>query len=234
MTSAQPVREGHQLAVSAMAAPEFREIVALFDADPRIGGTYFRLVEAGFQPVDLDQLSDKPLIGVGGLFPPTASVEQLTTELDSRVEVLLAKRSTASRSEEKQVEAKITRWALAAGLGFPGRFPETLRFIASQWRIDIGGRAKVVDVVAVDRDTGNLVVIELKTKPDKKAKLLASEYAKHIQQHADAYGPFFSAMAAAMAELYGCTDMPATVNAGTVVAMAAWPADSGYAVVTCQ
>ena len=41
-------------------------------------------------------------------------------------------------------------------------------------------------------------------------------------------------MAAAMAELYGCTDMPATVSAGTVVAMAAWPADSGYAVVTCQ
>ena len=33
-----------------MAAPAFRDIVALFDADPRIGGTYFRLVEAGFQP----------------------------------------------------------------------------------------------------------------------------------------------------------------------------------------
>jgi hypothetical protein len=81
-----------------MAAPAFREIVALFDADPRIGGTYFRLVEAGFQPVDLDQLSDKPLIGVGGLFAPTASVEQLSTELDGRVEILLAKRSTASRS----------------------------------------------------------------------------------------------------------------------------------------
>jgi len=216
-----------------MAAPAFRDIVALFDADPRIGGTYFRLVEAGFQPVDLDQLSDKPLIGVGGLFPPTASVEQLSNELDSRVEVLLAKRSTAARSEEKQIEAKITRWALSAGLGFPGRFPETLRFIASQWRIDIAGRAKVVDVVAVDRETSKLVVIELKTKPDKKAKVQASEYAAHIRANAEAYTPFFSSMAAAMAELYGCTDMPATVDAGAAVAMAAWPADSGYAVVHC-
>ena len=108
-----------------------------------------------------------------------------------------------------------------------------MRFIASQWRIDIAGRGKVVDVVAVDRDTSRLVVIELKTKPDKKAKVQASEYAKHIREHADAYSPFFSAMAAAMAELYDCTDMPAAVDAGAVVAMAVWPADSGYAVVHC-
>jgi hypothetical protein len=109
-----------------------------------------------------------------------------------------------------------------------------LRFIASQWRIDIGGRAKVVDVIAVDRDTGNLVVIELKTKPDKKAKVLASEYARHIREHADAYGPFFSSMAAAMAELYGCTDMPAVVNAHATAAMAAWPSETGYVVVRGQ
>src|SRR4051794_41922469 len=122
MTSAQPVREGHQLAVSAMAAPEFRDIVALFDADPRIGGTYFRLVEAGFQPVDLDQLSDKPLIGVGGLFPPTPSVEQLTSELDGRVEGLPAERSSATRPGGKQGGAKGTRRAPAA----PPRVPRRL------------------------------------------------------------------------------------------------------------
>ena len=61
----------------------------------------------------------------------------------------------------------------------------------------------------------------------------ASEYAAHIRANAEAYTPFFSSMAAAMAELYGCTDMPATVDAGAAVAMAAWPADSGYAVVHC-
>jgi len=234
MSTAEPVRPGHQLAVAAMAAPEFSEIVALFENDPRIGGTYFRLVENGFQPVDLDQLSSKPLIGIGPVFPPTTSVDQLTKELDSRVATLLQRRSGASRSEEKQIEAKVMRWALCSHLGLPGGFPEGLRFIASQWRIELDGKNKVVDVIAADRDTGGLVVIELKTKPDKKAKVLAAEYVAHFRAYADVFGPFFSALGSAMAKLYGCSDMPSRVDAHAAAGLAAWPADSGYVVVRSQ
>ena len=234
MSIAEPIRKGHQSAVEAMASPEFREIVALFEADSRIGGTYFRLVENGFQPLDLDQLSDKPLIGVGGLIAPTASLEQVTAELDDRVATLLAKRTSAARSLEKQIEAKVTRWALSAKLRLPGGFSDSLRFVASQWRVEIDGRAKMIDVVAADRDTGSLVVVELKAKPDKKAKLQAAEYVTHVRQHADAYGPFFSAMGAAMAELYSCPDMPEVLDAHSVTGLAAWPGDNGYVVIRCQ
>jgi hypothetical protein len=60
-----PIRPGHRNALKAMAEPEFRRIIELFERAPEIGGTYFRIVEGGIQPVDLDPSSRKPLMGVG-------------------------------------------------------------------------------------------------------------------------------------------------------------------------
>jgi hypothetical protein len=56
---------------------------------PEIGATYFSIVEGGFQPVDLDPLSRKPLIGVGGSFGHGATVATLETGLSARIAALL-------------------------------------------------------------------------------------------------------------------------------------------------
>ena len=231
-TAPSPVRDGHWQAVTAMASPGFREIVELFDADDRIGGTYFRIVEKGFQPVDLDPLSDKPLIGVGGIFAPDTSPEQVGKELDDRVAVLAKKRLTPSRSAERQIEARAIRSALSSGLRLSG-FPANLRFITGQWRIDFGKTGRLLDVVAVDLETGALVVIELKAKSDTTAKATVSAYAAYVREHADAFGPYFSAMATAMAELYGCRDMPSSVDAARVTGLAAWPAGDSFKIIAC-
>jgi hypothetical protein len=228
-----PVREGHLAAVAEMTSPAFAEIVAMFDAKDQIGGAYFRIVDKGFQPVDLDALSNKPLVDIGPPFPPGAPSERLAAELDDRVAALLAKRTTSTRSVDRQMEAKVIRSALCSGLRLIG-FPAELRFLASQWRVDIDGRSKTLDVVAADIATGGLVVIELKSKFDPKAPQQVAAYVAHLREHADAYGPFFGALGTAMAQLYGCPDMPASLDGTLVTGLVAWPSEAGLRFATVQ
>src|SRR4051794_26302331 len=116
VSTGELVRAGHWRAVEAMRTRQFEMIVALFDADPRVGGAYFRVVDKGFQPVDLHSTSVRPLIAVGSAFTPATSAAQLAGELDLRVQALLQARATASPSVEKRLEARLIRGALRSGL----------------------------------------------------------------------------------------------------------------------
>jgi len=216
-----------------MMGQEFKGIIRAFDRVPAIGGTYFRLVETGFQPVDLHPTSPKPLIGIGKRFRAGMTVAEMELELPERVETLLAKRSGAKASPEKRVEAAAVRGALTSNLRLEGLGAD-LRFVASQWRLDLGDKAEVLDLLAIDLKTAGLVVIELKPKPDLAGKDQASRYAGILRQHDPATGPFFEELGRAMARLYGCDDLPRLVP-GLVTGIAAWPIDERgtYEVVHC-
>lgn len=84
-TAPKPVREGRWRAARAMTGSDFAATVGLFDERPAIGGTYFRVVEKGFQPVDLHPASAKPLIGVGSAFSARAAASQLSAEMDAAI-----------------------------------------------------------------------------------------------------------------------------------------------------
>jgi hypothetical protein len=227
------IRAGHWNSLNAMFEPEFSRIVELFNRASEIGGTYFRLVAKGFQPVDLDPSSKKPLMGVGGPFSPRSSAATIETELPARVACLLAKRRTQKRSLEKVVEAFVVRAALRRNLRLDG-FGPNLRFVASQWRIDLGGRGKPLDLLAVDIQTKALVVIELKATKDHRACRQASGYAEKLRRHAEVTGPFFAKLGLAMGRLYECSDLPDVLVPGLVNAFAPWPTGSStYEVVPC-
>lgn len=232
-TDPRPIRDGHWRSVHAMKAGNFREIVRLFDARPEIGGTYFRVVEKGFQPVDLDAGSPKPLIGVGPAFASTATAGQLERELEGRTAELLRKRATVAPSPEKQIEARFVRAALRNGLRLDP-LPSSLRLVASQWRIDLGGTGRPLDLVAVDVTTRSLVVVELKAVADPAAVIQANEYAAAMRAWAPEVFDFFAALGRAMATVYGGADMPEVLEPGAVRAVAAWPAGNGaFEVVPC-
>lgn len=232
-TDPRPVREGHWHAVRAMAKPAFAAIARLFDERPETGGTYFRVLEKGFQPVDLHPTSPKPLIGVGPPFSADTSARQLDSELDARVAELLRKRETVASSAEKQIEARLVRSALRGGLRLDPLRP-TLRLIASQWRIDLGGTGRPLDLIAADADARALVVIELKQAPDRSAVHQVGEYVAAMRSWSPEVFEFFAALGTAMASVYGCTDMPTTLEPGVVAGLAAWPSRDGmFEVVPC-
>lgn len=216
-----------------MASEEFGRIVRRFDERPEIGGTYFRVVERGFQPVDLDPASSKPLIGVGRAFSARTSASQIERELDDRVAELLRKRETLAGSVEKQIEARFVRSALGSGLRLDP-LPGSLRLIASQWRIDLGGRGRPLDLIAADVAKRSLVVIELKAAPDWSAVHQVGEYVAAMRAWVPDAFNFFATLGGAMASVYGCTDMPDNLEPGVVKGLAAWPGvDGKFEVVPC-
>lgn len=229
----KPIRDGHWRSVRAMEGGDFTAIVRLFDENPEIGGTYFRVVEKGFQPVDLHPGSPKPLIGIGAAFSARASVNQLERELDARVVELLRKRETLAPSAEKQIEARFVRSALNGRLRLDP-LPGSLRLIASQWRIDLGGTGRPLDLIAADVTARSLVVVELKAAADRSAVNQVSEYVAAMRAWSPETTEFFSALGRAMAAVYGCADMPDALETGLVSAIAAWPrGDGGFEVVPC-
>jgi hypothetical protein len=232
--SPNPIRDGHRKALQAMLTPEFAAIVKAFERIPEIGGTYFRLVEKGFQPVDLDAASGKPLIGVGESFRPGTTLAQIEAELPERVADLLRKRRDVAASPEKSIEAAVIRRALADSLRLDG-FGANLRFLAGQWRMALGARGEILDLLAVDVETAGLVVIELKAERDQSAVTQASHYAEILRRHDPTTRPFFQRLGAAMAQLYGCADVPKAFKRGLVTAIAAWPGTERdtYEIVRC-
>ena len=229
------VRRGHWRAVTAMRGPGFADILAAFNRVPEIGGAYFRVVERGFQPVDLHPEAQKPLMGIGGVIAPGSALAQIEANLPERVAVLLKKRSREDASREKQVEAAAVRAALNDSLRLVG-FGDELRLIASQWRIELGGRGELVDLLAVDIVNGDLVVIELKPEEDRRAIPQASRYAEQLRRHGEEATRFFASLADAMGRVYRCADLVDVSLSGRVRAIAAWPTATfsvPYEVVRC-
>lgn len=222
------VREGHAESVAYLGHRAFREVVALFDAHPTIGGTYFRPTNRGLQPVDLDARSKRPLLGIGDPISAHTPPSAVRTTMERRVAQLLRKRAKVPASPEKQLEARIIRYALGHGLRMPG-MPERLRFILSQWRfagLELGERP-LPDLLAVDLNTCALVVIELKTSGDVVEPTQAPAYVAYLKRKPE-QADFFQEVAAAMAALYRCPELRRFQLArGRVFALEAWPDESG-------
>jgi hypothetical protein len=213
-TPAEPIRPGHRLSLGYFKSIEMAHITMAFDRYELIGGTYFRLTDKGIQPVDLSPASSKPLLGIGGPITPGRAAEEVEIELPRRVAELQRKRAVAGRSEEKQLEAALTRDALRNHLVL-ARVGPTLRFLANQWRL---AQLGTLDLLAVDQAKGDLVVIELKIGPEDHASAVAQvgQYVEYVAKHWSAVAPFFSELMLAMAERYDAPDMTALTLTGTV------------------
>jgi hypothetical protein len=196
-----------------MLTPEFAGVRELFEAEPEIGGAYFRPLEPGVRVVDLHPDSPKPRIPVepGSLIKRGTSAERLAATMPERVEHLRkARKEQAKPSREHRFEARLIRHAQANALRLPKPFPSALRFLYSQWRFDrVDGRKRqdFADLVAVDIERERLVVVELRVAPSRSAAAQVSAYASHFREHAGTLLPLFSEIATMMGELYGCYDL---------------------------
>jgi len=230
------VRPGHYATLDYMASAEFREAKALFESYPEIGGVYFRPTDKGVTVVDLDATSPKPRIGVGDdpYIARGTTAAQLAPTMPGRIAYLREVRVRQRRpSLENQFEAMLIREAQRNHLRLPG-FPERLRFIHSQWRIDTpqGGSHQFTDLIAVDLATRRLVLIELKVAADPSAMQQVQSYLAYFRAHAHELNPFFVRVGQVVGSLYGCAELVALKDvADPVAALAAWPGASGIPVV---
>lgn len=233
-TPASPrVGPGLIATIEWMGSDAFREIVELFDADTRIGGAYFRPTDTGVQPVDLHSMVSKPMIAIGGRIPAESSVETVAASMEGRVEALLGKRDTSKRSLEKQLEARLVRRAQATQLRLDD-VAQDLKFLASQWRIDLAGRGTPIDLLGVDADTGALMVIELKMKLDPKDPPMVRARVEEFRNSADAYSAVFTRLAHVLGGLYGNEAMQSLeVDASATTGVVAWPESGTLRVRPC-
>jgi hypothetical protein len=93
--------------------------------------------------------------------------------------------------------------------------------------MDIGTSYELLDILAIDIQACQLTVIELKPAPSTTALAQAKRYAMILEQQDSETRPFFTQLGAAMAQLYGCDDLPAELVPEQVRVLAAWPAVSG-------
>jgi hypothetical protein len=206
-------RGSHLESVAYMLTPEFAEVRELFEAEPEIGGAYFRPLEPGVRVVDLHPDSLKPRIPVepGSLIKRGTTAEQLAPTMPERVEHLRkARKEQAKPSREHRFEARLIRHAQANALRLPKPFPSALRFLYSQWRLDrADGRRRqdFADLVTVDIERERLVLVELRAAPSQSAIAHVSAFADHVREHAGTLLPLFGGIATMMGELYGCYDV---------------------------
>lgn len=232
------VRPGHYRALDYMASADFLDVKTLFERYPEIGGVYFRPTDGYVTTIDLHPQSLKPRIGVGEdpYLPIGARARDLEPTMSQRIEWLRQVRSRQTApSREVQFEAHLIREAQANHLRLPG-FPDRLRFLHSQWRIDptASGTARITDLLAVDLRTRRLVVIELKASPDAGALSQAGSYVHWFGDNADVLNPFFLRLARVMGRLYDCPEMERLDALGAPAAgLGAWPSGgaSGIEVV---
>jgi hypothetical protein len=226
-----PPRAGHVRAVAYMRTPEFRHIVSLLDAHRDTGAVYFRPIDRGVCAVDLHPASAKPRIGLGKdpVIRCGWTTEDLEPFLASRIAQLIdARERQTCGSAENRLEARLISAALRAGLTIPG-FPPDLRFIHSQWRLDLvdeAGQAarRFTDLIAIDLNSRRLVIIELKAFRDRSAGGQAARYREAFETNAEQLLPFFESVAQMMGELYGCPELSRLQLAHEAIdALVAWP-----------
>ena len=199
-TQSLVVRPGHFKIVQYMRSEKFLAIKELFDSVEEFGGVYFRPLERGVCVVDLHSTSPKPRIGVGAksLISRSMSVEALRASIPERIAYLNQVRDRqATPSLENQLEAKVIRGAQASRLALSG-FPDSLRFIHSQWRIDRpdGARGqKFTDIIAANLSRKALAIVELKASPDAMAARQVQQYARYFQLRAAQLTPLFNEIA---------------------------------------
>jgi|GEM_PF-840234 len=224
------VRPGHYQTLKYMSSMEFMAIRARFTAVPEFGGVYFRPLDSGVRMVDLHARSPKPRIGIGegtqSLLKRGTTLAMIESSIPDRIAYLKDVRARqVSASQENQLEAGLIREAQKHHLIMPG-FPDRLRFIHSQWRIDRpgGNGQQFTDLLAVDLKSRTLVLIELKREKDLSALPQVQGYLNYFQENADELNPFFTELARLMGELYDCPELASIGQVATAqAALAAWP-----------
>jgi hypothetical protein len=161
---------------------------------------YLRPVERGVTVMSLD--SESPaMVGVGpsggcciGGLPPSESAVEAAVHA-CRIKMAGMKRRSI---EEKYVLSRI-RAALGSGLALG----DGLLFLHQEWRFTTAAKA---DVLALDEQTGQLVVIEAKQSEAKALDPLTAEqgegYVALLRACWADYLPYFQRLAAALARVY--------------------------------
>lgn len=235
-SSSQTVRDGHYRSLEYMLTPEFGQIRNLFESIPEIGGVYFRPNDKGITVLDLHPDSPKPRIGIG-IDPYIRSgntAEQLRPTMNERVAYLKKIREKQKQpSREFQFEAYLIREAQDNHLLMPG-FPDDLRFIYSQWRMNANSdeRQMFTDLLAIDIVKQRLVILELKAQPDNSALQQVQGYVRYFIQNWDDLMPFFTQVAQVMGKLYDCPKLEGLdrLDQG-VIPLVAWPGANGIPIV---
>jgi hypothetical protein len=192
------------------------------------GKVYFRPTDTGITLVDLHPDSPKPRIGIG----PTnnqklqigAKWEQLKSTIPWRIHYLEDVRARQkSTADENILEARIIRHSQLNKLSMPANFPENLRLIHSQWHLVTG---QVTDLIAVNINTNELTLIELKTQasfaPEAKSQL--ESYMALFRNRSKELIPFFKEVAQVMGTLYDCKELANLKKAFLgQIGVIAWP-----------
>lgn len=234
VSSAKAVRPGHYQTLKYMSTQAFQEIRQRMDEVPEFGGVYFRPLDDGVRMLDLHPNSPKPKIGIGdnkdSLLTVGTTWAKLENSIPSRIAYLKGVRARqTSPLKETQLEAMIIRQAQSNHL-IMKEFPDRLRFIHSQWRIDQPGvnSQQFTDLLAVDLVSHSLVIIELKKTKDFGALNQAKSYLNYFREKAAELNPFFTELAKTMGKLYDCPELmliDEVITAESV--LAAWPAGIG-------
>ena len=235
--SGGPVRPGHWASLEYMTTPSFREIKEHMDQVPDFGGVYFRPTDRGLTMLDLHPKSLKPRIGIGQ--DPNLRAGATWTELEpsilERCSYLEGVRNRQEKpARENQFEARLIRGAQENHLILPG-FPERLRYINSQWRIDdvLGQAQEFTDLLAVDLVSQALVLIELKAEPDDSALSQVQSYLSFFSEEASELNPFFLRLAQVMGSLYSCPELEKlSLLEAARVGLTAWPTVSDEIYIT--
>ncbi len=200
------VRPGHWRSLELLENTRgARDTLAMYE---RATGhsVYLRPTQKGLTVMSLDPATPA-MVGLGGHSAPCLDVVPPTPDsVEAAAQAYRAKLAAMLRdsAEERYVMARI-RAALSQGL----ELREDLLFLHHGWRFPSAGK---IDILALDRGTGQLVVVEAKKSEaaalrdcDHKGRTAAEQAANYVARltaHAAECMHFFQRLASALSRIY--------------------------------
>ena len=195
-TVGKTVKEGHWHSLSLLE--QVAAVHSTRDLYRQVDGReiYLRPTDSGLTVLPLDPEAPK-FVGAGhlGSLPPT---EEKVTRNWADYE---RKLSTARQKPEERFSLRLVGSALADGLRLPD---SDLLFLTQEWRFPTWAGGKRLDILAVEPDTGRLVIIELKQRL---ADIVGAadqcrHYVRLLTTALPELGPFLGRLFSAMRGLY--------------------------------
>jgi hypothetical protein len=219
------LRRGHWHSLELLE--DTRAVVTTLERYERAIGhpVYLRPTNNGLTVVSLDS-SAPAMLGVGGSYccidalPPTEDA----VEADAR-----AYRAKLGAIRRESIEERYVIGRVRAALSERLELGSDLLFVHQEWRFPNAGK---IDLLAVDRQTGQLVVIEAKeseaaAKRERDAKgrsaaEQAAEYVTHLIAYASECEPYLERLARALAKLYRRDDTELCIDLGMAPRWEVW------------
>jgi hypothetical protein len=205
------LRRGHIAALEQLERHEsYRDTLSAYDRHLGPRSVYLRPTNQGLVVLSLDHEACRSMIGVGAI----GTSQHVVTELPPRadfvargVEGYLEKRACAKRvSEEERFALRLISHAFSQGLRLPN---SDSYFVHQEWRFSARSR---IDLLAVNPETGRLLVIELKrscaegkrtdTRKGGDAMAQARSYAAALHRDRTELYPYFERLARALARVH--------------------------------